>query len=281
MYGTLYLCATPIGNLEDITIRVIRLLKECDIIAAEDTRHTLKLLNHFNIQTPLTSYHEHNKISKSKQLIEILKSGKNIALVTDAGMPGISDPGIDMVSLCYKENINVTVSPGAVAGITAIVLSGMDTRRFIFEGFLPYDKKEKKEIIENIKYETRTTILYESPHHLKNTLKELYTSLGNRNAACIREITKKYEEVIKKPLSDLINYYNINKPKGEFVIIIEGISKNELKKYQTLKFETMTIENHLLEYIEKGISEKEAMKKVAKDRGVSKREIYSYIHNLK
>ncbi|HIT72455.1 MAG TPA: 16S rRNA (cytidine(1402)-2'-O)-methyltransferase [Candidatus Fimicola cottocaccae] len=278
MYGTLYLCATPIGNLEDITLRVLRLLKECDVIAAEDTRHTLGLLNHFDIHTPLTSYHEHNKASKGPKLVEMLKEGKNIALVTDAGMPGISDPGADMIALCRDEGINVTVAPGAVAGITALVLSGLPTRRFSFEGFLPYDKKERREVLKSIENETRTLIFYEAPHHLKDTLKELYNALGDRNTACIRELTKKYEEVKKEPLSKLMEYYDTNPPKGEFVVVVEGISREELRKNEIQSFEEMTIDEHMLMYTEKGMSEKEAMKQVAKDRGVSKRDIYAYIH---
>ena len=278
LYGTLYLCATPIGNLEDITLRVLRLLKECDVIAAEDTRHTLGLLNHFDIHTPLTSYHEHNKVQKGAKLIEMLKEGKNIALVTDAGMPGISDPGADMVALCREEGINVTVAPGAIAGITALVLSGLPTRRFSFEGFLPYDKKERREVLKSIEKETRTIIFYEAPHHLKDTLKELYNTLGDRNVACIRELTKRYEEVKKEPLSTLIKYYDENQPKGEFVVIVEGLSREELRKSEIESFEEMTIEDHMLMYTEKGMSEKDAMKQVAKDRGVSKRDIYAYLH---
>lgn len=281
MSGTLYLCATPIGNLNDITLRVLELLKTVDIIAAEDTRHTIKLLNHFDIQTPMISYHEHNKQSKGTQLIEKLESGVNIALVTDAGMPGISDPGEDLVRLCYENNIAVTTAPGAAACITALVLSGMSTRRFIFEGFLPMDKKEKREVLKSIEKEVRTIIFYEAPHRLTDTLDELYKTIGERNAACVREITKKFEEVKKDTLGNLLKYYKENPPKGEFVIIIEGASREELRQEEIDGWESITIEEHMEQYCSKGMNQKEAMKQVAKDRGVPKREIYSYLNVIK
>ncbi len=277
MYGTLYLCATPIGNLGDITLRVIELLKECDLIAAEDTRNTLKLLNHFNIDTPMTSYHEHNKFSKGPVLLEKLKEGKNIALVTDAGMPGISDPGEDMARLCRQEGIPVTVAPGASAVVTALVLSGMPARRFIFEGFLPTDKKEKADVLARLEKETRTTVFYEAPHRLTDTLKELLKSAGNRDAACVREITKKYEEVKKDSLENLLAFYGENPPKGEFVVIVGGADAEKLRQEEIEGWESISLEEHMKKYTDSGMSEKDAMKQVAKDRGVSKREIYALL----
>lgn len=277
MYGTLYLCATPIGNLGDITLRVIELLKECDLIAAEDTRNTLKLLNHFNIDTHMTSYHEHNKFSKGPVLLEKLKEGKNIALVTDAGMPGISDPGEDMARLCREEGIPVTVAPGASAVVTALVLSGMPARRFVFEGFLPTDKKEKAEVLARLEKETRTTVFYEAPHRLTDTLKELLKSAGNRDAACVREITKKYEEVKKDSLENLLAFYSENPPKGEFVVIVGGADAEKLRQEEIEGWESISLEEHMKKYTDSGMSEKDAMKQVAKDRGVSKREIYALL----
>lgn len=277
MYGTLYLCGTPIGNLGDMTLRVIELLKECDIIAAEDTRNTLKLLNHFDIQKTLVSYHEHNKFQKGQELIEKLKNGANIALVTDAGMPGISDPGADMVRLCQTEGIPVTAAPGPTAFSTALVLSGLDSRRFIFEGFLPTDKKEKAQVLKSIEKETRTVIFYEAPHRLKTTLKELFESTGDREAACVREITKKFEEVKKGNMSELIEYYNVNEPKGEFVIVIGGADAQELKKEEIAAWESITVEEHVKKYMVEGMSEKDAMKQAAKDRGITKRDIYAQL----
>jgi len=277
MYGTLYLCATPIGNLGDITLRVIELLKECDLIAAEDTRNTLKLLNHFGIDTPMTSYHEHNKLSKGPVLIEKLKEGKNIALVTDAGMPGISDPGEDMARLCREEGIPVTVAPGASAVVTALVLSGMPARRFVFEGFIPTDKKEAAQVLSRLERETRTTVFYEAPHRLTDTLKALLKAAGNREAACVREITKKYEEVKKDSLENLLKFYSENAPKGEFVIIVGGADEEELRREEIASWESISLEEHMKRYTDSGMSEKDAMKQVAKDRGVSKREIYAQL----
>lgn len=278
MSGTLYLCATPIGNLEDITLRVLRLLEECDLIAAEDTRHTLGLINHFNIKTPLTSYHEHNKAAKGPVLIEKLKEGLNIALVTDAGMPGISDPGSDMVKLCEEAGITVTVAPGASAALTALVLSGFDSRRAVFEGFLPPDKKERKAALERLKKETRSTIIYEAPHRLKATLGELYDALGNRSCAAIKEITKKYETVKKGSLSELLSFYEENPPKGEFVLVLGGVSEESLKEEQKAKWENISVEEHVNLYEQKGMSRKDAMKAAAKDRGISKRDIYAVLN---
>lgn len=278
MSGILYLCSTPIGNLDDISIRTLNILKTVDIIAAEDTRNTIKILNHFNINTKMTSYHEHNKISKGIQLIDKLLDNKNIALVTDAGTPGISDPGEDLVSLAIENNIKVTSTPGPTAFTTALIISGMKTRRFIFEGFLPADKKERTHIIESLKYETRTTIFYEAPHRLKNTLAELYNILGNRNIAIARELTKKFEEVKKDNLSNLIEFYSSNEPKGEFVIILEGVSEEHIKTENQKSWSSISIEEHMDIYLNQEIDTKEAMKRVARDRGITKREIYSYLN---
>lgn len=277
MAGTLYLCATPIGNLEDITYRVLRTLKEVDLIAAEDTRNSIKLLNHFDIQTPMTSYHEFNKIEKAYQLVGKLKEGKNIALITDAGTPGISDPGEDIVRICYEEGIEVTSLPGAAACITALTMSGLPTRRFAFEAFLPRDKKERASVLEELKNETRTIILYEAPHHLLKTLKELLEALGDREITICRELTKKHEEKIKSTFSSLISYYEDKEPRGEYVLVVRGKSFEEIKKEQQSTWEEMSIEEHMAFYEEKGIDHKEAMKLVAKDRGVSKRDIYQYL----
>ncbi|MBQ2752529.1 MAG: 16S rRNA (cytidine(1402)-2'-O)-methyltransferase [Firmicutes bacterium] len=278
MSGTLYLCATPIGNLEDITLRVLRLLEECDLIAAEDTRHTLGLINHFNIKTPLTSYHEHNKVTKGPVLIEKLKEGMNIALVTDAGMPGISDPGADMVKLCEENDITVTVAPGASAALTALVLSGLDTRRAVFEGFLPPDKKERRAALERLKKETRTAILYEAPHRLKTTLEEIKNAVGDRQCAAIKEITKKYETVKRASLSELIEFYDEKPPKGEFVLVLEGVSEDKLKEEEIEKWENISVEDHVKMYEDKGMSRKDAMKAAAKDRGLTKRDIYAVLN---
>ncbi len=276
--GTLYLCATPIGNLGDITVRVIEILKSVDIIAAEDTRNTIKLLNHFDIKTPMTSYHQHNMDTKGPSLIEKLKEGKNIALVTDAGMPGISDPGEDMAKRCRRENIPVTIAPGASAGISALVLSGMEARRYVFEGFLPSDKKERQNVLKNLEKETRTTVFYEAPHRLTDTLSVLLKSAGDREAAAVREITKRYEEVRHGTISSLLEYYRENPPKGEFVIIIGGVSQSVLRQEEIDSWNSISIEEHMKKYTDTGMSEKEAMKKVSKDRGVSKREIYAYLN---
>lgn len=278
MSGILYLCATPIGNLGDITLRAIDILKTVDMIAAEDTRNTIKLLNHFDIKTPMTSYHQHNMMSKGPVLIEKLKEGTNIALVTDAGMPGISDPGEDLAKRCSEEGIPVTVAPGASAGISALVLSGMDARRYIFEGFLPTDKKERKTVLKNLERETRTTVFYEAPHRLNDTLSAILKAAGDREATTVRELTKKYEEVRHDTLGGLLNYYKENPPKGEFVIIVGGRSEKELRQEEIDNWNSITIEEHMEKYISEGMSEKEAMKQVSKDRGVSKREIYAHIN---
>lgn len=274
MQGMLYLCATPIGNLEDITLRVLRTLKEVDLIAAEDTRNTIKLLNHFEIKTPMTSYHEYNKIEKAYELIDQMKEGKRVALVTDAGTPGISDPGEELVRLCYQEGIQVTSLPGASACITALTLSGLSTRRFCFEAFLPADKKERQEILEELKAETRTVILYEAPHHLRKTLRELYEKLGNRSITLCRELTKRYETVYSTDLKEALEYYEKEAPRGEYVLILEGRSRQEKREEVRREWERMTVQEHMEYYLSQGMEKKEAMKKVAKDRGVGKREIY-------
>lgn len=277
MSGKLYLCATPIGNLEDITLRVLRTLKEVDLIAAEDTRNSIKLLNHFDIKTPMTSYHEYNKVEKAYTLIDKMRSGVNVALITDAGTPGISDPGEVLVAMCYEAGIEVTSLPGPAACITALTLSGLSTRRFAFEAFLPPDKKERKAILEELKSETRTIILYEAPHHLVGTLEELYETLGNRRMTLCRELTKKHETAFCSTIKDLLDFYQDQKPLGECVLVIEGKSRQELKEEAVASWEEISIEEHMEIYEKQGISRKDAMKQVAKDRGVSKREIYQYL----
>lgn len=273
--GTLYLCATPIGNLEDITYRVLRTLKEVDLIAAEDTRNSIRLLNHFEIKTPMTSYHEYNKIDKAYQLVAKMREGKNIALITDAGTPGISDPGEDIVRICYEEGIPVTSLPGAAACITALTMSGLPTRRFAFEAFLPKDKKEHQAVLEELKTETRTIIIYEAPHHLVRTLQELSDTLGgDRRLTICRELTKRHEEKLQMTLADSLSYYEVNELRGEYVLIIAGRSREEMKKEEQAGWEALSLEEHMAHYESQGIDRKEAMKRVAKDRGVSKRDIY-------
>lgn len=273
--GTLYLCATPIGNLEDITYRVLRTLKEVDLIAAEDTRNSIRLLNHFEIKTPMTSYHEYNKIDKAYQLVAKMREGKNIALITDAGTPGISDPGEDIVRICYEEGILVTSLPGAAACITALTMSGLPTRRFAFEAFLPKDKKEHQAVLEELKTETRTIIIYEAPHHLVRTLQELHDTLGgDRRLTICRELTKRHEEKMQTTFADSMAYYEVNEPRGEYVLIIAGRSREEMKKEEQAGWEALSLEEHMAHYESQGIDRKEAMKRVAKDRGVSKRDIY-------
>ena len=276
MSGTLYLCATPIGNLEDMTFRVIRTLKEVDLIAAEDTRNSIKLLNHFEIQTPMTSYHEYNKYEKGRKLVEKLQDGMNIALITDAGTPGISDPGEELVKMCYEAGISVTSLPGAAACITALTLSGLSTRRFSFEAFLPTDKKEKELVLQEIERETRTIIMYEAPHRLLKTLKMLSERLGKeRRITVCRELTKRHETAFATTLEEACAYYNEQPPKGECVLVIEGRSREQIAQEEKAQWEEMSIEEHMEHYLSQGIDKKEAMKKVAKDRGVSKRDIYN------
>lgn len=277
MAGKLYLCATPIGNLEDITYRVVRTLNEVDLIGAEDTRNSIKLLNHFDIKTPMASYHEFNKYDKAKQLVEMMKEGKNIAIITDAGTPGISDPGEEVVRQCFEAGIQVTSLPGPAACITALTMSGQKTRRFCFEAFLPKDKKEKVAVLEELKNETRTIIIYEAPHRLARTLKELRETLGNRQLTLCRELTKKYEEADKTTIDRAIEKYNEKEPRGEYVLVIEGKSQEEIQEENKQKWESMTIEEHMEYYISQGNDKKSAMKLVAKDRGVSKRDIYNQL----
>lgn len=273
----LYICGTPIGNLEDITYRVVRVLSQVDLIAAEDTRQSVKLLNHFDIKTPLTSYYEHNKDTKGPQLIRLLQEGKDIALVTDAGMPGISDPGEDLIRLCYENNVPVTVVPGATAVVTALVLSGLSSRSYIFEGFLPRNKKQRAEVLERLKDESRTTVFYEAPHHLIDTLEEIYNTVGDRQMAAARELTKKHETVNRGTVGQVLDYFKENEPKGEFVIVLEGKDKEKIKEDKIASFEEMSLEEHLKMYVDKGMTEKDAMKQVAKDRGIGKREVYAYL----
>ena len=275
MAGILYLCATPIGNLCDMTFRVLETLKMVDLIAAEDTRNSIRLLNHFEIKTPMTSYHEYNKVEKAHTLIRMLSEGKNIALITDAGTPAISDPGEVLVQMCLENNLTVTSLPGSCACITALTLSGLSTRRFCFEGFLPSDKKERQEILSELKTETRTIILYEAPHHLKSTLAELLEALGDRKITLCRELTKKFEDIMPTMLSQAIAFYENNAPRGEYVLVLEGKSLSELKKLEQLKWEEISIEEHMQLYESTGMDRKEAMKKVAKIRGISKRDVYT------
>ena len=281
MTGTLYLCATPIGNLEDMTFRVIRTLKEVDLIAAEDTRNSIKLLNHFEIQTPMTSYHEYNKYEKGRKLVEKLLEGQDIALITDAGTPGISDPGEELVKMCYESGIPVTSLPGAAACITALTISGLSTRRFAFEAFLPSDKKEREQILKEMETETRTMIVYEAPHRLVKTLKLFLERLGNRKITICRELTKRHETALAVTLEEAVAHYEANAPKGECVLVIEGKSREEAREEERKQWEEMTIEDHMEVYTKQGMDKKSAMKAVAKDRGVSKRDIYQYLESRK
>lgn len=278
MPGTLFLCATPIGNLGDMTPRVVETLQNVDAIAAEDTRNSIKLLNHFDIHTPMTSYHEYNKVEKAHQLIAQLLEGRNIALITDAGTPAISDPGEVLVRMCQEQGITVTSLPGPAACITALTLSGLSTRRFCFEGFLPTDKKEKKEILKELAEETRTMILYEAPHHLVRTLEELYEALGERRITLCRELTKKFETVFPTTLTGALEYYKDQEPRGEYVLVLEGKSLEEKRQEEREGWANMSIEEHMAYYENQGMDSKTAMKQVAKDRGVGKREIYGYLH---
>jgi 16S rRNA (cytidine1402-2'-O)-methyltransferase len=273
--GILYLVATPIGNLEDMTFRAVRILKEVDLIAAEDTRHTIKLLNHYEIKKPLVSYHEHNKVEKGQFLISKLLEGKNIALVSDAGTPGISDPGEDLVKLAANNGIIATMIPGPVAAVTALVLSALPTGKFLFEGFLPVNKKTRKEIILSLKSETRTIIFYEAPHKLSSTLKDLLEHLGNRKISIARELTKKFEEITRFTLQESIAKYENVDPKGEFVLVVEGANFEENIQDEKKKWDKISLLEHVEIYIKQGMSKKEATKKAADDRGLSKRDVYN------
>lgn len=274
MAGKLYLCATPIGNLEDITLRVLRTLREVDLIAAEDTRNSIKLLNHFGIRTSMTSYHEYNKYDKAAFLIQEIKNGKNVALITDAGTPAVSDPGEALVKMCYEEGVEVTSLPGAAACITALTLSGKSTRRFCFEAFLPADKKERRAVLEELKRETRTIVLYEAPHRLLRTVQELLEALGNREASFCRELTKKYEEARQMTLEEAVAHYREQPPKGEFVIVLSGRTMEDVQKESRKGFLEMSLAEHVSYYEAEGYERKEAMRMAAKDRGVSKRDVY-------
>lgn len=278
MAGTLYLCATPIGNLEDMTFRAIRVLKEADLIAAEDTRNSVKLLNHFDIRTPMTSYHEFNKFDKGRKLVEKLLEGEDIALITDAGTPGISDPGEELVSMCHEAGITVTAVPGAAACIAALTISGLPTRRFAFEAFLPSDKKEREAVLEALEKEQRTIVLYEAPHRLVKTLKLLADRLGGRQVSVCRELTKRHETVFRSTLPEAVVHYEENPPKGECVIVIRGLSRREIEEEERERWVDMSIEEHMEYYLSQGMEKKEAMKRTAKDRGVQKRDIYNYLN---
>ena len=278
--GILYLCATPIGNLQDMTPRVVETLEMVDVIAAEDTRNSIKLLNHFGISTSMTSYHEHNKYEKADQLVASLLAGKNIALITDAGTPAISDPGEVLVKRCYEEGIRVTSLPGACACITALTLSGLNTRRFVFEGFLPYDKKEKAQVLTYLQNEHRTIIMYEAPHHLRKTLLELSEVFGDeRKVTLCRELTKRFEEAMPTTFGEAKAYYEDNEPRGEYVLVIEGKDIDLIQQELAAGWEEMSIADHVAMYEAQGFERKEAMKKAATDRGVSKRDIYQALLN--
>ena len=284
MSGSLQLCATPIGNLGDMSPRILECLQNADLIAAEDTRNSLKLLNHFGIHTPMTSYHEYNKVDKAYELISKLQEGKNIALITDAGTPAISDPGEVLVRMCIEAGITVTSLPGPCACITALTLSGLDTRRFVFEGFIPREKKEREQVLKNLENETRTFILYEAPHHLRGTLEDLAASLHGgslRKIALCRELTKKFEEVIHTTIGSAILRYENEDPRGEYVLVIEGRDIESIRAEETARWENMSIPEHVAMYEAQGMDRKEAMKAAAADRGVSKRDIYAALEREK
>lgn len=271
--GTLYICATPIGNLEDITLRALRILKEVNYIAAEDTRHTLKLLNHYGISKPLISYHEHNQRERGQKIIELLMQGHDVALVSDSGMPGISDPGIPLIDLARQNGIPVTVLPGATASIAALVLSGMDTSRFAFEGFLPREKKDREARLEELKREQRTVIIYEAPHRVLATLRDMLDKLGNRKVAVVREMTKVHEEVIILYIEQMLEHFNEHPPKGEMVLILEGCGHQDIPDDKAWN---ISIEEHIRQYMAQGFDKKEAVKQVAKVRGLPKSEVYKH-----
>lgn len=279
--GILYLVATPIGNLEDMTYRAVRILNEADLIAAEDTRNSIKLLNHFDIRTPMTSYHEHNKYDKADELVAKLLSGQNIAVITDAGTPGISDPGEELVKKCYEAGITVVPVPGACAAVNGLIASGQPTRRFAFEAFLPADKKERRAVLEELSDETRTVIIYEAPHRLVKTLEELYDRLGERELTVCKELTKKHETFLKTTLSQAVVYYTANEPRGEYLLVIKGRTHEEIARDAIEKWEEIDVFDHIRMYMDKGMDKKEATKQVAKDRGVSKREIYEYAKDIR
>lgn len=274
MSGTLYLCATPIGNLEDMTFRCVRILKEVDLIAAEDTRNSIKLLNHFEIKTPMTSYHEYNKEEKGRRLLERLLGGESIALVTDAGTPGISDPGQELAAMCHEAGVPVTAVPGPAACIMGLTISGLPARRFAFEAFLPTDKKERQKVLAALKDERRTIVMYEAPHRLSRTLASLKETLGNRRLGICRELTKKHESIALTTLFEAVPYYEANEARGEYVLVIEGKPKEEVVREERAQWEELTLNEHMEQYLDKGVSRKDAMKQVAKDRGIGKRDVY-------
>ena len=278
MPGTLFLCATPIGNLQDMTPRVTETLRTVDVIAAEDTRNSIRLLNHFDIHTPMTSYHEYNKVEKARQLVGQLLMGQNIALITDAGTPAISDPGEVLVKMCYESGIPVTSLPGPAACITALTLSGLSTRRFCFEGFLPAEKKERKAVLEELANESRTMIVYEAPHHLVKTLEELYAVLGDRRITLCRELTKKFETVMPTTFEKALEFYRTEEPRGEYVLVLEGKSPEEKRREEMAAWADMSVEEHMAYYESQGMDNKSAMKQVARDRGLGKRDIYAMLH---
>lgn len=279
-FGTLYLVATPIGNLEDMTYRAVRVLSEVDMIAAEDTRHSLKLLNHFEIKKPLISYHDNNRISRARELIEKLKEGNNLALVSDAGTPAISDPGQELVAMALAEGITVTAVPGCSASVTALILSGLPTGRFAFEGFLPQKHSERVKFLETIKFEDRTLIFYEGPHRIKDMLEDTLKVLGDRRCAALRELTKIHEEGVRGPLSQVLTHFQQNDPRGEFVIVVEG-SQKKASENQKPDYSALPIEKHVNIYLEQGYERMEAMKMTARDRNLSKREVYALINSEK
>lgn len=281
MAGILYLVATPIGHLEDMTFRAVRVLKEVDLIAAEDTRNSIKLLNHFEIQTPMTSYHEFNKYEKGRKLVEKLLDGMDIAVITDAGTPGISDPGEELVRMCYEAGVRVSSVPGPAACVTALTMSGLGTRRFAFEAFLPADKKEREAVLTELETETRTIVMYEAPHRLVKTLKLLSERLGARRITVCRELTKKHETAFLTTIPEAVAYYEANDPKGECVLVIEGRSREEMRQEEQARWEEMSIEEHMEHYLAQGMNRKDAMKQTAKDRGMQKREVYNYLEKIK
>ena len=279
MTGTLYLVATPIGNLEDMTFRAIRLLREADVIAAEDTRNSIKLLNHFDIHTPMTSYHEYNKYDKGRELVQRLLQGESVALITDAGTPGISDPGEELVRMCLDAGVPVSAAPGACAAVTALILSGKSTRRFVFEAFMPTDKKERQAVLEDLKTQTRTAVLYEAPHRLVRTLEELAAALGDRRVTVCRELTKKHETILETTLAQAAAWFRENEPRGECVLVLEGRNRDEMQAEERSRWLDLSIEAHMQLYLDKGMDKKAAMKAVAADRGISRRDVYAALLN--
>lgn len=272
----IYLVPTPIGNLGDITLRALEVLKSVDLVAAEDTRQSLKLLNHFEIKKPLISYHKHNEQGKSNELINKARNGQNIAVISDAGTPGISDPGSVVLKKCIEEGIEVEVLPGATAFTTALIYSGLDTSAFMFKGFFPRENKEKREFIEDLKDRKETIIFYESPYRVLDTLEFLRENLGNRNVAVCRELTKLHEEIYRGSVEEAIEYFKNNSPKGEFVLVLEGKTLDEIRNENIAKWEDMTIKEHIIHFIEEGMSKKDAIKQVSKERELPKSEVYKY-----